>query len=275
MGGAKREQRRYRRIGRAVVSLLCVALVLLVFAYLARPDLFAWGGADPPDPEVGEAPPGESDPSSGAPGPGDPSGNPELDAPEPDLDPESCPEVDGGNLLALVTKRTTLGRYAPDDLEPIPAAIIHPGQRQWRYYLRIEALERLKEMWRAAGEDGVTLTVTSAYRSYQTQEELFASYVARDGEAAASLYSARPGQSEHQLGTTVDFNTDRSAGAEQHAWLMENAHRFGFALSYPLGSEGITGFQYEPWHYRYIGVATAREWKESGLTLCVYLGLER
>ena len=86
----------------------------------------------------------------------------------------------------------------------------------------------------------------------------------------ASTFSARPGQSEHQLGTTLDF--DSRGGKAGWDWLEENAHHYGFALSYP-DAQAITGYIEEPWHYRYIGVAAAREWKESGLVLCEYLKL--
>ncbi|NLA46732.1 MAG: M15 family metallopeptidase, partial [Firmicutes bacterium] len=96
-------------------------------------------------------------------------------------------------------------------------------------------------------------------------------------EEAANRFSARPGQSEHQLGTTVDFGgtsadwTTGFANTKQGKWLLNNAHLYGFALSYPEGKESVTGYIYEPWHFRYIGVAVAKEWKESGLVLCEFL----
>jgi len=181
---------------------------------------------------------------------------------------------DGDYLLALVTKETTLKRnYVPTDLEAVPARLnpYYPMQ------LRSEALRHLEKLWEAARDDGVALSIRSAYRSYQTQKELFRDYVSRHGEAEANRFSARPGQSEHQLGTTVDFGgtgadfTAAFADTKQGRWLVANAHRYGFAKSYPAGKEHITGYIYEPWHYRYIGVERAGEWKASGLTLKEYL----
>ncbi len=182
--------------------------------------------------------------------------------------------ADGDYLLALVTKETTLkSSYSPADLEPIPS-YMNPS---YNMYLRSEALEQLEKLWQAAEEDGVTLSIRSAYRSYETQKWTFQDYASRHGEEEANRFSARPGQSEHQLGTTVDFGgtaydwTAEFANTEQGRWLAENAYKFGFAMSYPEGKEHITGYVFEPWHYRYIGVDAAREWKESGLTLREYL----
>lgn len=281
--GQGKQKRRIHRIGRLAIILLCAALILSGYFY--RAELLAMFK---PDPGAGEPDP-DPDPPENSPEPAEePVVQPEpkqLDAPEPDPDPDPEPApkpsppkkdsfllVDGGSYFALVTKETTLGRYAPADLEQIPAEIVHPDRRGGKYYLRSEPLQHLKQMFQAAKEnDGVQLTVTSAYRSYDTQVSTFNYWVKKDGEAKAVTYSARAGQSEHQLGTTLDFNIDTSAGAGQHAWLAEHAHEYGFALSYPQGAQEITGYKYEPWHYRYIGVEAAGEWKESGLPLCKYL----
>lgn len=184
---------------------------------------------------------------------------------------------DGDCLLALVTKQTTLrSDYVPSDLEPIPEYMFPPRALQ----LRAEALEQLKALWQAAQADGVILHVLSTYRSYEYQQYLFESYAAQHGEEAANRFSARPGQSEHQLGTAVDFGGTAADWSEEFAqtpqgrWLAEHAHRFGFALSYPEGQEQVTGYIYEPWHYRYIGIENAVEWKESGLVLAEYLALK-
>ncbi len=181
---------------------------------------------------------------------------------------------DGDYLLVLVTKETTLkSDYAPSDLQSIPADM-NPS---YSMQLRKEALEHLTELWYTAEADGVTLSIRSAYRSYSTQRSLFQNYADRHGEEEANRFSARPGQSEHQLGTAVDFGgtgVDFKAGfaqTPQGEWLAENAHKFGFALSYPQDKEYITGYIFEPWHYRYIGVDDAMEWKVSGKTLREYL----
>ncbi|MDW7739129.1 MAG: M15 family metallopeptidase [Bacillota bacterium] len=228
--------------------------------------------SDSGDEEIGEdeseidVPPEEDNPEDGSP----------LIDHESDNENLSGVKVvsDGDYLLALVTKETTLkSDYHPTDLSPIPAYMF-PSRE---LYLREEALMYLTDLWNAAEADGVILKIISAYRSYSYQKSLFQSYANRYGETQANRFSARAGQSEHQLGTTVDFGgTDVDlkaafARTEQGQWLAENAHRFGFVLSYPEGKEEITGYIFEPWHYRYIGVGAAAEWKAYGLTLNEYL----
>ena len=131
--------------------------------------------------------------------------------------------------------------------------------------------EQYKLMWNAAKEQGLSLYIRSPYRSYQTQNRLYNDYVARDGKKAADTYSARPGYSEHQTGLafdvtspTTDFDTFRYS--KEFTWLVEHAHEYGFILRYPEGKEYITGYIYEPWHYRYVGVEVATKMKETGLT---------
>lgn len=181
---------------------------------------------------------------------------------------------DGDYLLALVTKETTLrSDYVPTDLHSIPA-YMNPS---YSMLLRKEALEHLTDLWHAADAEEVTLGIRSAYRSYSTQKGLFQDYASRHGEEKANRFSARAGQSEHQLGTTVDFGgtgVDFQAAyaqTSQGEWLAANAYKYGFAMSYPQNKEHITGYIFEPWHYRYIGVDAAREWKDSGKTLKEYL----
>ncbi len=197
---------------------------------------------------------------------------PEEEAARPDQDQKII--SDGDYLLALVTKQTTLKPgYQPAELKAVPS-YMNPS---YQMYLRAEALEHLEKLWNAAKEDGVILSIRSAYRSYETQKQLFKDYASRHGEEEANRFSARPGQSEHQLGTAVDFGgteadfTARFGETEQGRWLADNAYKYGFAMSYPQGKEHITGYIYEPWHYRYIGVNHARQWKETGLTLKEYL----
>lgn len=200
--------------------------------------------------------------------------NPEsTERPEP-VDAELQVITDGNYLIALVTKETTLkSSYAPTDLLRIPD-YMHPARELW---LRKEAFGQLEKLWQAAIDDGVTLTIISAYRSYNYQQTLFQNYANNYGEEAANRFSARPGQSEHQLGTTVDFGgtaVDLKAAyadTDQGRWLAENAYKFGFAMSYPEGEEEITGYIFEPWHYRYIGPEAAAEWYEAGLSLKQFL----
>ena len=107
------------------------------------------------------------------------------------------------------------------------------------------------------------------------QKNLYNNYVKRDGAQNADRYSARPGYSEHQTGLAFDINyaDSRFEGTDQAIWLAENAYKYGFILRYPEGKEHITGYMYEPWHYRYIGVENAAKIFASGLTLEEYYGL--
>lgn len=198
-----------------------------------------------------------------------------FDDAEPDeLDQELIVIEDGNDLLAPVNKKTTLrADYEPEDLKAIPE-YMNPDRNM---QLRETALRKLVALWHAAEFDGVKLKVISAYRSYDYQRDLFQRYSDNYGPEEANRFSARAGQSEHQLGTTVDFGgtahdlTAAFADTDQGLWLADNAHLFGFVMSYPEGVEEITGYIYEPWHYRYIGVEAALDFKRSGLTLTEYL----
>ena len=143
-----------------------------------------------------------------------------------------------------------------------------------------EARAAVEEMRRDAREEGIELVAFSTYRSFDRQKVLYEGYVAKDGEKAADRYSARPGFSEHQTGLAFDFG---EAGKEEHwasvtfgetaggEWLYENAHQYGFILRYPEGSEEITGYMHESWHYRFVGVDAASEIHEQQVTLEHYL----
>lgn len=132
-----------------------------------------------------------------------------------------------------------------------------------------------KKMAADAYAEGLTLWVQSGYRSYDLQKDLYNRYVSRDGQAAADTYSARPGHSEHQSGLAFDLNTidDSFAYTAEGQWVAENCHKYGFIVRYPKGKEHLTGYQYEPWHLRYLGVDTATAVYESGLCLEEYLGI--
>jgi D-alanyl-D-alanine carboxypeptidase len=167
--------------------------------------------------------------------------------------------------LWLVDKQNSLSRnYVPDDLVELKQ---YPLDLRRDNKLRAVIMDDLVQMVSDAREEGLTLLISSAYRSYQVQETLFNLYVSRDGLEEAERYSARPGQSQHQLGTTVDFGsvTEEFAYTPEGIWLMDNAYLYGFSLSYPRGLEDITGYMWEPWHWRYIGFKAAqfqRQWFE-------------
>lgn len=177
----------------------------------------------------------------------------------------------GEYLLNLVDKENTLQEYKPTDLVEL-APLGAPGK-----YLRRPAYEQLAAMLKAAREDGVEIKIISAYRSFTRQQSIFSFYSRKYKEAAR--FSAQASHSEHQLGTAVDLGaadtkTDFSANFAQTPpgkWLAQNAFQYGFVMSYPAGKEVITGYIYEPWHYRYIGVEAAKEFRDSGLTLKEFL----
>ncbi len=139
-----------------------------------------------------------------------------------------------------------------------------------------EARAALNKMFAdAKAEKNLDMWVCSGFRSYTVQKNLYNSYVSRDGVKNADRYSARPGYSEHQTGLAFDINyaDSRFTGTAQAVWLAKNAHKYGFILRYPEGKESVTGYMYEPWHYRYIGVENAEKIYASGLTLEEYFGI--
>ena len=138
-----------------------------------------------------------------------------------------------------------------------------------------EAYNALKRLQNDASNVGYGLPLLSGFRSYNDQKYLFNSYVAKDGEAVASTYSARPGQSEHQTGLAFDIGkiSDSFGDTDSGKWLANNAHKYGFIIRYLKGKESITGYKYEPWHVRYVGENAATEIYNMGVTLEEYLGV--
>lgn len=166
-------------------------------------------------------------------------------------------------LLWLVDKANPLPEgYEPEDLVSLEEYADRLSLNREGLSLRRLIMEDLLAMVDAAGEEGIELLISSSYRSYEYQAWLFEYWVGELGLEEAERSSARPGTSEHQLGTTIDFGTITAAFADTAAgrWLQRRSGEFGFSLSYPDGYEEITGYKYEPWHFRYIGVsATAMQ----------------
>lgn len=138
-------------------------------------------------------------------------------------------------------------------------------------FLERVVYEAANSMFRKARADGVeNFTITSGYRTREKQVELYA--------GGANTNAAAPGTSEHQTGLAFDVTTRRNAGGfettRQYRWLIENCWDFGFILRYPEGAEAVTGFAYEPWHYRYVGEDVARVIHENGWTLEEYCAAE-
>lgn len=136
-----------------------------------------------------------------------------------------------------------------------------------------EAYNALKQMQSAASILGIDIPLISGYRSYETQKKLYDGYVKEDGEQKANTYSAKPGYSEHQTGLAFDIGKVDSSFANtlEAKWIEENAHVYGFIVRYPKDKTEITGYIYEPWHIRYLGIDLATKVYNSGLCLEEYL----
>ncbi len=126
-----------------------------------------------------------------------------------------------------------------------------------------------------AAADNINIYCSSGFRSYESQQYIYNNYVAADGQAKADTYSARPGHSEHQTGLAIDCNIidDSFTGTPEAIWLENNCHKYGFIIRYPRNKDHITGYKYEPWHIRYLGVEKATAVYNSGLCLEEYLGI--
>ncbi|MEB4615092.1 M15 family metallopeptidase [Leucobacter sp. M11] len=166
--------------------------------------------------------------------------------------------------------------YTPGDLRMPNDVPNNNGQP-----LREAAATATEQLAAAAAAEGLQVRVLSAFRDYAYQVSLYDGYIARDGQAAADTYSARPGHSEHQTGLVVDFDDGGGCALQEcfestpaGAWLAEHGHEYGFVLRYPREKEHVTGFMYEPWHFRYVGVELATQLRESGIaTLEEFFGL--
>jgi D-alanyl-D-alanine carboxypeptidase len=166
--------------------------------------------------------------------------------------------------------------YQPPDLEPVEEA----GFPEENLLIRSFVLDDLRSLRDAAEDAGHPIGLVAAYRSYWEQKDLFDRRSENEGEDAANK-TARPGHSEHQLGTTIDVKPQGAEDVTQvfgstptGRWLLENAPRFGFVQSYPAGLHDVTCYAYEPWHFRYLGRARAAQEEASSLTLREFLWRE-
>lgn len=146
--------------------------------------------------------------------------------------------------------------------------------------LSAKAIDTFNQMFATAAAAGQPFTVTSSYRSYDTQISTYNYWVSVNGQQGADTVSARPGFSEHQTGLVIDVgangcNLDCFGGTSQYQWFQANAANYGFIQRYYAGYEGITGYAGEEWHYRYVGIAVAQDMKVKGIkTLEQYWGIE-
>ena len=186
----------------------------------------------------------------------------------------------GDSKLVLVNKNYALdSSYAPSDL--VLTNVLALGHEQNKtIYLREEASQHLEQLFSAAEQEaGLIFLARSGYRSYETQVSLYQRYVDQNGQEAADRFSARAGHSEHQTGLAIDVTADSVNGqlttefgkTAEGIWLKDNAHRFGYIIRYLEGRESETGYQYEPWHIRYVGVEAATEIYQNNWILEQYL----
>ncbi|WP_253805470.1 M15 family metallopeptidase [Fictibacillus arsenicus] len=183
------------------------------------------------------------------------------------------------DMLIVANKERNL----PEDYEPadlvIPDVPFPFKEDLPKKKLRKEAASSVEDLFKAAEEQGLELLAQSGYRSYDTQVSIFAYNADQFGEEKANQTSAQPGQSEHQTGLSLDVTSpqvnyqlvEEFGETKEGKWIAENAYKYGFIIRYLKGKEDITGYQYEPWHLRYVGKEHAKEIHESGITLEEYL----
>lgn len=143
------------------------------------------------------------------------------------------------------------------------------------FKLSEECYEAFLKMYNDAKEQGYAFKINSAYRSYETQIKIYQGWVNKDGVALADTYSARAGFSEHQTGYAFDvrdypFTNDDYSKTKSFTWVSENAYKYGFIIRFPKDKEYITGYQYEPWHYRYCGTECATYIHDNDITFEEY-----
>lgn len=178
---------------------------------------------------------------------------------------------DASKIDVLVNKYHKLDEnYEPSDLTIIDSKYASGTQK-----LRKEAQIKFEEMANDIAKENLKIYAGSTYRSYTYQKGLYDRYVKKDGFAAAETYSARSGYSEHQLGLVVDIVNDKwdylSENDKEYDYLVKNSYKYGFILRYPRGSEYITGYMFEDWHFRYLGIELATKVFNSGLTYDEYI----
>ena len=187
-------------------------------------------------------------------------------------------------MTALVNKNYKLPEdYKPTDLVVTNVAYSNDVLGEGQTMLRKEAAIQAEKMFAQAKREGVILLARSGFRSYRTQEQLYQGYVNRDGVEAADTYSARAGHSEHQLGLALDITSDsvnreltiEFGKTKEGKWLKEHAYEFGFIIRFPEGKEHLTGFQYEPWHVRYVGIEAAKKIYKNDWLLEDYLLMQK
>ncbi len=203
---------------------------------------------------------------------------PEDETPDVDKSADAKADLSLGMLVVVNKKYSLPIDYKPSDLVVPNVSFSYSGVLE-QSYMRAPAAKQMEKMFAAAKKEGVTLNAVSGFRSGARQKVLYNNYVARDGKAAADQYSARPGHSEHQTGLTFDISspsvgnglTAALGDTKEGKWIANNAAKYGFIVRYDRGFQSRTGYTYEPWHIRYVGVDVATQIKNNGQTLEEYM----
>lgn len=193
---------------------------------------------------------------------------PKPETPKPQTSEPQTPSYNGSHKMEVIDGITYFdGVMIANKTYTLPASY-NPG-------VQPVAMDAFYDMQAAAAADGISLWILSSFRSYEDQEVIYNRYVAQDGKDAADTYSSRPGHSDHQTGYTFDLNSLEQDFQYDPAgqWLDKNCYKYGFIIRYPKGKDSSTGYMYEPWHVRYIGVDLATKVTQSGLSLEEYFGI--
>ena len=191
------------------------------------------------------------------------------------LDKDDYTETKVSPYLNKTTILVNKHIYLPKNYIPNNLVKLNTDYANSDRYLVDIAKESLEKMINDIKKENLTIRVISAYRSYDYQKDLYNNYVKKDGTLKADTYSARPGYSEHQTGLVIDIDNGTTYyedfdKTEEYKWMLENSYKYGFILRYPKGKEEITRYNYESWHYRYVGVKIATYLKEHNLTFDEY-----
>lgn len=186
-------------------------------------------------------------------------------------------KVENPKVLLVNKEHELPADYVPENLV-MPDVEFAANAAEERRYMDETASEALEELFAGAKEDGVELVGVSGYRSYNTQSSIYYRNLRRNGYGYTSIYSAQPGKSEHQTGLAIDVSCaeigyqlySRFAQTKEGIWLQEHCEEYGFIIRYPENKTDITGYAYEPWHIRYVGVKVAQYLKLHDITLDEY-----
>lgn len=187
--------------------------------------------------------------------------------------PESVLTDLRSDYLTLVDKEHRLAQsYVPEDLVYADSSFQVGGAIQ----ISKVAYDAFLQIRQDSLAQGLNITLTSCYRSIERQRSIYLNYLNSNVQSLVDTFSARPGHSEHHLGLACDFSAGlltlgNFTGTAEQLWMKENAHKYGFILSYPAGKEEITGYMYESWHYRFVGKEHAEIMNQNNLTLTEYL----